>query len=173
MYDEKLVLDNINLIYAVLKKLKVYHKCDEYFDVGMIGLVKGARSFNKELGFSPSTYLYRCIYHEVIQEFRKKELPTVSLSIEVNEKNTLEDIISDKNSTEDDYFLHVDNIIIEEAINDLSEHEKIVIESTYGFSEKMLTQNELSRLLGVSQPHVSRIKAAALKKLKKKLERML
>ena len=74
MYDEKLVLDNVNLIYLVLKKLGLYNNHEEYFDLGMIGLVKGAKTFNKELGYNASTYLYRCIYNEIYCHLRKKEI---------------------------------------------------------------------------------------------------
>ena len=72
MYDEKLVIDNINLIYLALKRLKIYDKCDDYFDVGMIGLVKGARVFDETKGLKPSTFLYHCIYNELLLALRKK-----------------------------------------------------------------------------------------------------
>lgn len=36
MNKEKLILDNIGLIYMVLKKYNLYKYADEYFDVGMI-----------------------------------------------------------------------------------------------------------------------------------------
>lgn len=171
MYDEKLVLDNINLIYLVLKRLKVYHKCDEYFDIGMIGLVKGAKSFNKDLGYSPTTYLYKCIYNEIVMEFRKKEISTISLNNPIDELHTFEDILSDEKTAESDYFLGYDNIIIDEAIKQLTKKEQIIIKSTFGFYKKQLSQTELAKLFGITQPQVSRIRKAALKKLKIILER--
>lgn len=170
MYDERLVLDNIKLIYAVLKKLKVYHKCDEYFDVGMIGLVKGAKSFNKDLGYSPTTYLYKCIYNEIVKEFKKKEISTISLDKPIDDLHTFEDIIPDKKTTESDYFSRTDNIIINETIKELTPKEQMIIYNTFGFFEKKMTQQELGEKLGVCQARISRIKTSALKKLKIKLE---
>ena len=42
--------DNIKLIYFVLKQLNMYNKdgIEEYFDLGMIGLVKGTRTYKKK-----------------------------------------------------------------------------------------------------------------------------
>ena len=171
MYDEKLVLDNINLIYVVLKRLKLYHKCDEYFDVGMIGLVKGAKTFNKKLGYSPSTYLYRCIYNEIGTELRKKKLDTISLNNPIDELHTFEDIISDGKTAENKYFLETDNIIIDEALKKLSKKEQIIIKTTFGFYKRQLSQKELAEMFGISQPQISRIRTKALKKLKIILER--
>ena len=54
---EKLILDNINLIYMVLKKYNLYNQLDEYYDIGMIGLVKGANTYSGDKGYKTSTYL--------------------------------------------------------------------------------------------------------------------
>ena len=63
---DDLILDNVSLIYYVLKKMNLYKNADEYYDIGMIGLIKAAEiiedgridafikdkysSFNSELG---------------------------------------------------------------------------------------------------------------------------
>ena len=170
MYDEKLVLDNINLIYLVLKRLKLYHEQEEYFDIGMIGLVRGATTFNKELGYSPTTYLYKCIYNEILKEINKKKLETTSLDKLVDEVHTLKDIIPDKKTLESDYFLGVDNIIINEALKELTEKEQTVIKFTFGLNGIQMTQRELARILGVTPTSIGRTKKRALRKLKIKLE---
>ena len=58
---EKLILDNINLIYMVLKRYNLYNQLDEYYDIGMIGLVKGANTYSGDKGYKASTYLTSCI----------------------------------------------------------------------------------------------------------------
>lgn len=36
MTKEELILNNQNLIYVVLKKLHLYDRLDEFYDIGMI-----------------------------------------------------------------------------------------------------------------------------------------
>lgn len=176
MYDEKLVLDNVNLIYLVLKRLGLYNNHEEYFDLGMIGLVKGAKSFNKDLGYNPSTYLYRCIYNEITYYLRKKEINTISIDNSIDEEHTFEDIIPDKKTVESDYFSNFDSILIREAIEKLSPKEQLIINVTFGlngFDEKEITQYEMAKMLRISQAQISRLKTKALKQLKIELERTL
>ena len=66
LIKEKLILDNINLIYMVLKRYNLYNQLDEYYDIGMIGLVKGANSFSEDKGYKVSTYLTSCITYEIL-----------------------------------------------------------------------------------------------------------
>ena len=48
MFDEnKLILENINLVYHILKKMGLYDKLDEYYDIGIIGLVKASKKYDK------------------------------------------------------------------------------------------------------------------------------
>lgn len=176
MYDEKLVLDNVNLIYLVLKRLDLYDDHEEYFDLGMIGLVKGAKSFNKKLGYNPSTYLYRCIYNEIAYYLRRKELKTISINNSIDEEHTFEDIIPDKKTVESDYFSHLDSILIKEAIKKLTPKEQLIINVTFGlngYDEKEITQNKMAEILELSQAQISRLKSKALNQLRIELERTL
>ena len=45
---DEIVINNTKLIYVALKKLKMYNQLciENYYDVGMIGLVKGAKKYN-------------------------------------------------------------------------------------------------------------------------------
>ena len=65
--------DNLNLIYFVLKQLNMYNKdgIDEYFDVGMLGLVKGLKTYSESKG-AVSTYLVKCIRNEIGIELRNQ-----------------------------------------------------------------------------------------------------
>ena len=40
MPEEQVILDNINLVYLVLKQMNLYKEYEEWFDVGVIGLKK-------------------------------------------------------------------------------------------------------------------------------------
>lgn len=66
--------DNINLIYFVLKQLNIYNRngIDEYFDVGMLGLVKGLKTYTESKG-AISTYLVNCIKNEILMEMRNQK----------------------------------------------------------------------------------------------------
>lgn len=44
--NDELVLNNLNLIYYVMHKNGFGHKLEEYYDVGLIGLVKAARDYD-------------------------------------------------------------------------------------------------------------------------------
>ena len=56
---EDLILNNTKLIYVVLKKYGLYNHIgiDKYYDVGMIGLVKGAKKFDRDKNFKSSSFL--------------------------------------------------------------------------------------------------------------------
>lgn len=70
--------DDRGLIYSVLQKLNLYSKLDEYYDVGLVGLARGIKTFNEALGIQRSTYYTHCIRNEIVKEFiknkRKKRL---------------------------------------------------------------------------------------------------
>ena len=62
----------------------------------------------------------------------------------------------------------IDKILIKESLNTLKPRERTVVTMRY-FNSK--TQNEISKVLGVSQVQVSRIEKAALGKLKEFIEK--
>lgn len=65
---DNLIITNQGLIGKVIKDLKCYWRTEDEFqdlyDAGMIGLIKGAKEYKKELS-SKSTYLYECIKNEI------------------------------------------------------------------------------------------------------------
>lgn len=176
MSDDKLISENINLIYFVLKKLNLYNRCDEFFDIGMIGLIKGIKNFNPELGYKVSTYLCSTIRNEILMSMRKKELPTISF----------DDIIAtDPNGNELTYHeitpsdVDIEKSIIEKeeiklvykCIDKLKDKEKFIICSLYGVNNhKQLTQSEIASKLNISQAQVSRLKNKTIAKIKTMLD---
>ena len=177
MYDEKLVMENINLIYLALKRLYLYDKKDDYFDVGMIGLVKGARTYDKTKGIAPSTYLYRCIYAELCNTFRKKQPDgMLSLNKVINSEAdgkaiTLQDVIPSDINIEEEIIKkdQIEHLYI--ALSKLKEKELDIINATYGLNGvKQLTQNQLKEKYNLSQAQISRIKNKSIDKLRKLLK---
>lgn len=173
MKDE-MISKNTGLIYSVIRKLNLYNRVDEFFDIGMIGLVKGVNNYNESLGYKPSTYLYRCIYNEIIMSFRKlnsgREIPEfmkLSLSTKVFDNIELQDTIVDD--------LDVEETLIEKeryenlyaAISKLPEKEQLIINMYYGLNGyKETTQKDIAQLFNTTQSYISKIKLKSLKKLK-------
>ena len=60
---EKEIFENENLIYFVLKQKNL--SPEEFYDLGMIGLIKGIKSFDPSKGYARSTYLVACIKNEI------------------------------------------------------------------------------------------------------------
>ena len=163
--------DNINLIYFVLKQLNMYNKdgIDEYFDVGMLGLVKGLKTYSESKGVI-STYLVKCIRNEIVMELRNQKtdkrnngVKPISMETPTKDKLTIGDTIkSDFDILENT----IKNERIKElgvAITTLKPVEKHVIIDIY-FNNK--TQLEIAKELGFRQSYVSRIKTKAIKKLR-------
>lgn len=177
MYDEKLIIENIKLIYLVLKDMKLLYKEDEYFDIGIIGLVQGAKTYNAEKGYAPSTYLYHCIKHAIIREMkkdiRKNSIKVVSLDKEIDDLHTLNDLIPDSTNIENENILKNEAIIVNEAITKLTQKEQVVIKAVFGIGEYQgytLSLRKLAEILNTSKSNIWRIKNKALKKLRKELE---
>ena len=168
---DEMIIDNQNLIYFVLKKLNLYDKREELFDVGMIGLIKGVDSFNPQKG-TTSTYLYRCIYTTILMEIRKKRPITISLDTPIPniENLTFQDIIIDD-------FNFVENILKQDqikqlysALNKLSFKDKDIIIKAFGlFNTKQYKQKEIAKLYGYSQSYISRIIENAKRNIKKEI----
>ena len=163
--------DNINLIYFVLKQLNMYNKdgIDEYFDVGMLGLVKGLKTYSESKGVI-STYLVKCIRNEIVMELRNQKtdkrnngVKPISINTPTTDNLTIEDTIK---SNFDMLEYEIKNERIKElgiAITTLKPVEKRVIIDIY-FNNK--TQLEIAEEIGVRQSYISRIKTRAIKKLK-------
>lgn len=166
--QEQMVFENMNLVYFVLKKLNLYSQQEELFDLGLIGLIKGVKTFDESKNISLSTYLFKCIKNEILAPMRKKRCETVSIETVIGEDITLLDTIKDET-------IDIEN---EVAQNDLLENilkfiktlpfdEQFVINSFFGINgSKRMRQQEISNSLGVSQAQISRKISKIVKKIK-------
>ena len=46
MDKNDLVLENVNLIYHILKKMNLYQEKEYYYEIGLMGLVKAASVYD-------------------------------------------------------------------------------------------------------------------------------
>ena len=151
--QEKLVLNNENLIYHILKKYNL--SVDEYYEVGVIGLCKAAISYNSNFGFTFSTYACKCIENGVKLEFRnqsKRIHPDMLIYIdEVDEENnTYLQIPCPKSNVENNA---IAEMYIQKIIDTMNDRDKIIIQMIFdGF-----TQTEIASEMSMSRGNVSRI----------------
>jgi RNA polymerase sporulation-specific sigma factor len=181
----KLVLDNKKLVYYVVKKLGIHKDIDNFYDIGMIGLCKAARSFDSESGTKFSTYAISCIRNEIYMYCRKKGNRQWFniLSLNVNATGCDVDVIE---LIPDN--INIENVVIEKetyeelynAISQLSDIEQFVIKHTFGLNGySVLTQETILKMIykkfGIkyhNQCSISRIKIRAIKQLKKLLKNL-
>lgn len=177
-----LIERNLRLVAHVAKKYQSTNvEQDDLISIGTIGLIKGINSFNLEKNYKLATYVARCIENEILMYLRANKkytydmylnepigkdkddnIVTLQEVIEIEEKN-VEDEIDFKFKVKEMYL----------KINDiLNNREKIIIKMRYGLNnEKIRTQNEVAKILGISRSYVSRIENSAIRKLSKEIEK--
>lgn len=176
MKDE-LILNNVNLIYMVLKQMGLYDQSDYYYDVGLIGLVKAANTYDDGKGYTFTTYASTIIRNQIRLEIRrdnsnkrKANMNALSLDapIYTNEQGdeiTLIDSISSGFNIED-YLIQKEQLNeMREAISKLSVRERLLL--VYYFDG--MNQKDIAKIFHVSQAWVSRMIQNIIKKVQKEL----
>lgn len=166
MTNEEFILENQNLIYFTLKKMGLLEQKEELFDLGMIGLIKGTKTYDSSKG-TPSTHLYFSIRKEIQTYTRKKRHQTISLATELGENFLLEDVIADSHNFEEDveYRDLLDKIYQKFYL--LKETEKECLIHYFGlFNQKKETQMEIAKRLNISIKTVNDNIKKAMNKLR-------
>lgn len=161
--QEKLVTDNINLIYYTIQKIN--GNIDELLDIGYISLCESALSYKKDIGIATfSTYATKCMlncfneyYRSNLFDKRKANNNTFSIYADTTSSNeeelSLIDILSDDANLEEEIAY---NIIVDNIINLFSENKKY---ATYLTIVKMLLngykQCDIANALGKSKQNVN------------------
>lgn len=176
---DDLILDNVNLIYYVLKQYGLYKDLDEYYDICMIGLVKAANTFNESKGYTFSTYGISCIRSELLgylrrqnSSKRKANYNTVSLEMSVYKENdgkeiTLLDTLPSNDNVEEEIIVNEEKELLIEALNILDDKELLVISYMFGINGyDEIKQKDIATILGMQQGSVSRIGKRAINKMR-------
>ncbi len=173
----RLIEDNLALVgFVVYKKLAPnnYEK-EELISVGIIGLIKAADNYDVSKNSKFSTFAIKCIYNEILMYMNKynKLINSISLDDVIyvdNIRINYADIIEDESINLEKDFMDKEIIsILLKLLDKLPEKQKKVLKMYCGFDSKPLSQYEISKLIGVSQPEVSRIISRARKKIKKNM----
>lgn len=167
---ERLIIENEALVYHVLKQMHLYSQLEDYYDVGMIGLCKAAKTFDNSKGSKFSTYACICIRNTILIDIRdqKRQCDYYSISLQTpvgGEKDEilLEDTISDY-ELELDILNKEEKMALIESIRKLNNEDRQMIDLYFW---KEMTQQEISRYLKMSQANVSRRIQRALNNLRK------
>lgn len=167
---ERLIIENEALVYHVLKQMHLYSQLEDYYDVGMIGLCKAAKTFDNSKGSKFSTYACICIRNTILMDIRdqKRQCDYYSISLQTpvgGEKDEilLEDTISDY-ELEVDILNKEEKMALIESIRKLDNDDRQMIDLYFW---KEMTQKEIARYLKMSQANVSRRIQRALNNLRK------
>lgn len=170
--------DDRGLIYLVLKKLNLKDKEDEYYDVGLIGLAKGIKTYDETKGYQRSTYYVKCIKNEICKELcfenrdkRLKDKYNISLNSYIskeNEEDELGDFIEDKKqNTEKEAILNIQKEDLKYCVeNFLTKRQKEIIIKYYF---EGLSADEISVLYGITRQMVHVHLNNAYKRLRLKM----
>lgn len=174
---DKLIEDNMNLVWHMVhEKFKPY--CDsgqgeDLFQVGCIGLIKAADTFNADMGVMFSTYACNCIWREIMNYNRSHDLPVhvpanrrCKFSAEDFERyrlstdlSVLEFAIDKASQFEDEIVLRIS---LEQAIDSLSERKRDIIKEYF----KCSNMTQTAKKFGVSYQSVQQKVSLFRKKLK-------
>ena len=180
---EVLITRNLRLVPHIVKRYvgTTVVEADDMISVGSIGLIKAIDSFDHTRGIKLATYASRCIENEILMLIRvnKKHKDNVSLETPVSSKEgggdelLIMDMIADEEEDIDEQ-LNTSFIIDKiQGIIDrkLSPREKEIVAKRYGLNgEKILTQKELAKQIGISRSYISRIEKKSIEIIKSSLD---
>lgn len=179
---EPLITHNLRLVVYIAKKFDSSGICiEDLISIGSIGLIKAVNTFSPSRNIKLATYASRCIENEILMYLRK----TVQLKNETSIDEPLNidrdgnellfsDILgSDRDTVTYQLEQEVECELVRNAVNNLSERDKLIMELRFGLSgKKEHTQKEVADLLDISQSYISRLEKKIIEKLKKDIEKV-
>ena len=155
--QQKLVENNIGIAHIVANRYRsMQYEFDEILSTAYLGLVKAAIHFDASKGFAFSTYASMAIRNEILRYARdnKKHKIVVSsldATVDPEEKSTLLDIISD-NRDQYDIVERIESF--RRNVKYLGDIERRIL--TILIYNPDATQDDIAKIIGVSQSYVSR-----------------
>jgi len=179
-----LIEKNLRLVVYIAKKFEnTGVGIEDLTSIGSIGLIKGINTFDPEKNIKLATYASRCIENEILMYLRKISGQKAEVSFDEPLKSDVDGselLLSDILGTEEDIIEHdlkleVDRQILAEAIAELNDREREIMELRFGlnfsvkhpdYEEK--TQKEVANMLGISQSYISRLEKKIIDRLRRK-----
>ena len=173
-YEDEIIEVNIDQAYELFKGCigKVarsflgYSKdYEELYQISCIGFTKAFNSYkNVKIPFYSFTKL--CCATELLKNFRKKRVKTISYNGESCEGKEILDILESDVNLEESIYEKVDTF---DSLKVLNDREKEVINLTaLGYSQK-----NIAAKFGLDQSQISRIKSKAIKKFKEQYKEVV
>lgn len=164
---EKLIVGNLGLVNFMLDKCEIaYHETEDLFECGIIGLIKAVDTFDVKRDIKFISYAGKCIANEIYMycRYNNKHLNVDKLErvISVDKRGNrllLGDTLVDDNiDLFDDLERECEFNEIDFALSELHDNWRYINLLYYGFSDgKCYSQEEISKIMGVSQSYISRI----------------
>lgn len=177
--NDELVLNNVNLIYYVLKRLELFDKKELYEEIGMIALVKASKKYNPTLNYKFSTLAVKYITNEIlrhiqIQNYKKRKCNDVIISLDdfiLNEQRMYHDVIADKYNLEEEFIKKEKIDFLYRCLDMLDKEQQFIIKSYFGLEKaEKLTQKEIGEKLNISPQMVRHKMRQGFKIIKKIME---
>ena len=177
--EEKLIVDNMGLVYKQLHRFKRAYDADA-FSFAMEALMNAARTYDSKQNTAFSTYATVCIYNAIGNYLRhlnkKNQIHTVSYNELLSEdgNGTFEYVLGTGQNPEDEIVANERYKVLlkafDELLNDSSNDTVRLIIEYWRDSDFTASQTDIARATGLTQSHVSRTLSAFRHKLKQKLE---
>ena len=173
-YAKKMLIEhNLRLVVYIAKKFdNTGVGVEDLISIGTIGLIKAINSYDRDKNIKLATYASRCIENEILMHLRRSS--KIRADWDGNEL-----LLSDILGTDDDVcYKDLENEVemkaLKNALGNLSERERIIVDLRYGLSDKdgeEKTQKEVADMLGISQSYISRLEKKIIKRLKREMVR--
>ena len=162
-----LIEKNLKLVTHIAKQFRNdFLEMDDLISEGIIGLIKAVDTYDGNKNNEFSTYIGACIRNEILMLIRKSKKHRNNVSLDkkiiVNEKNndevSFESFLgTDPDLLYDTYVLKLKCILVREALLELSEADRDLIERRYGLNGgPEVSQKVFIKELGLSQAGVSK-----------------
>ena len=173
----KLQIHNLRIIIYVINKYfnnNIYEKKD-LFSIGCIGLKKAIDTYDTRKKVKFITYAIRCIFNKIAiycrdnNKHQKVDSLDRVLFSDNDRKLRLMDTISDEKDIACEIERKEINRIVREIVSKLPERDRKIIEMSFGFNGIIYKQDDISKVLLLSQSYVSNVLRTILFKIKEKL----
>ena len=176
-----LIEHNLRLVVYIAKRFdNTGVGVEDLISIGTIGLIKAINSYNPKKNIKLATYASRCIENEILMYLRRNNKTKAEVSIDEplnvdwdGNEILLSDILgTDEDIIYKDLETEAERKMLNQAIDKLSEREKIIVDLRYGLSSSdgtEKTQKEVADMLGISQSYISRLEKKIMKRLKKEM----
>ena len=151
-----LIVDNLKLVYYQYSRKfsSLPIEKEDIISIGILGLIKAIDNYDKEKGYTFSTYALKCIDNEILQGVKKnKSLANINLEDIIYEDISYADIISDNINIEEEYLYNEIIFNIKDIVDKLDEKDRYIYKLYF---TSLLSQKEIAKKINLSQAYISR-----------------